>query len=404
MEPTKNTNSNNESSEPVFHGMPKPGQPLASTPRVKSNPLPSVAQTNRTPTPTPTQFRSQTPDAHPTFSEIMSSGATRPTAPTAPSNLPTSSSPSPFSAHSPSALDRIMNPNLAQNTAVPPTPVSPAPSSASVQTPVQPSVFKPYTPPASPVSKPVSAPTPAATATALNAMPTSGYKVGAPITNSYSNTNGIPPAPSASVTAAKLGNEVNAILNNQQNTSKKHKGTIAWIIGAILVLLLLAGGGYYWYTYMYLPSTLNTEETTQNPTGAMPVQTNTSSNNSLFPTSATKPPVATPPIAPSLVKPVATQTTTKTTKPAQTTKPTRVITPFNQAQRDAVSTYIYNNINKLAYPKSKTAYGVTDITFDGPDRAVVQYSDNKYSYTAIAVASIDTANKVSIVSFSLLEK
>lgn len=422
MEPTKNTNninaSNNEPLEPVFRGMPKPGQPLASTPRVNATASSPIA--------------------------------------TPPANLPTSNSfstqaplsASPFSAHAPSALDRLMNPNIDKQTpplstpsiSVPPTV---APQSGMMQSsvlhsnkpqvsvpqsqPIVPasSAFKPYTPPivntaSSSVPSPIATPNSATPTSTYASAPvssnsfTSGYKVGAPTQyppvqststsagisskpvgqSSSTYSNGIPPAPSANITAAKLGNEVNSILNSQQKTPKSHKGTLVLIISMIIVLILLAGGGYYWYTYMYSPSKENTTETTQNSPEDFYNQANTNNTNSAFPTAVTKPAVATQPVA------VPAKTTPVKTPP----KVTRVTTPFNQSQRDMVSSYIYSNINKFATPKSSASYEVTDVTFDGPDRAVVQYTNGNSSYTAVAVASIDTADNVRIVSFSLLEK
>jgi len=398
MEPTKNTNninaSNNESLDPVFRGMPKPGQPLTSIPRV--NPTPA-----------------QTPPS-PAFVNTSPSLIATP-----PSNLPTgSSSQTPFSAHSPSALDRLMNPSLAQNdsvpsvsstptTAIPPTrtPVSSSVSPAPMPTPTPASAssFKPYTPPSNlasafaPKPTPVaySASTPASQPT-VTVAPTSGYKVGAP--SEY------PAAPSANATAAKLGNEVHTLLNNQQSIPKKHKGTLALIISMIVVVLLLVGGGYYWYTYMYLPNKDNANESTQNDLNNSSNQNNTTGTQSAFPTAVTKPtvntsagtPVTTTPKPTTVAKPT-------TTKPATPPKVTRVTTPFTQAQRALVSSYIIANIGSIA-PRANGSYEVTDVTFDGPDRAVVQYTNGNNSYTAIAVASIDTSNNVRIVSFSPLEK
>lgn len=386
MEPTKN---NNESLEPVFRGMPKPGQPLTATPRVNAT-APSPIATPPANLPTSNSFSSQ---MAPSVSQ--------------------------FSAHAPSALDRLMNPNIDKQ--IPPTP---SPSA---------SVFKPYTPPVVNVpsstapltstqsSTPVSSQTPAYTPVYTSTSPstpassstfTSGYKVGAPTqyppaqsVSSSTYSNGIPPAPSANITAAKLGSEVNSILNNQQKMPKSHKGTLALIISMIVVLLLLAGGGYYWYTYMYLPNKETSKnETTQNePSQSSPDdfynQANTVNTNSAFPSAVAKPTVVT---QPATTPPKTTPAKVPTTKAP--TKVTRVTTPFNQSQRDMVSSYIYANINQFATPKSKVPYEVTDVTFDGPDRAVVQYTNGSKFYTAVAVASIDTADNVRIVSFSLLEK
>lgn len=396
--------SENEPLDPVFRGMPKPGQPLTSTPRVN---------------PTPTQT-----SPSPAFANTSPSPVATP-----PSNLPTgSTSQTPFSAHSPSALDRLMNPSLAQNSSVPPvsfassttippthtpvssSPISPAPTTP---TPASASTFKPYTPPTNPTSTftpkstfvppaPTATPAPVVASMstptsqpAVAVASTSGYKVGAP--SEY------PAAPSANATAAKLGNEVHALLNNTQPTPKKHKGTLGLIIGMIVVLLLLAGGGYYWYTYMYLPNKDNTTESAQSDLSDSSNQSNTTGTQSAFPTAVTKPTVNTSAGTPATTPKPTTVAKPTTTKPATPPKVTRVTTPFTQAQRALVSSYIIANIGSIA-PRANGPYEVTDVTFDGPDRAVVQYTNGNNSYTAVAVASIDTANNVRIVSFSPLEK
>lgn len=396
MEPTKNLstdmgginnmgNANIQPQDPVFRGMPKPGQPLASTPRVDAS--------------TQGAFGS----------------APRPVS--APSSQMASSTSSTFSAHSPSALDRLMNPSLAQNipqsapissqSSVSPSPSVPLSSqpkptpSYSAPTPASASVFKPYTPPAKPVSSPIpsSVPTQNFAQTASSVAPaasSTGQSFGSYSSNTYAS--GIPAAPSANITAAKLGSEVNAILNSQQKAPKSHRGTILLTVSLIVVLLLLAGGGYYWYTNMYLPNKESETSTLQNTQENFGNQTNTTNVNntrSAFPTAVTKPVVNT--------QPVATSTSVKPAPAKAPSKPTRITTPFTQTQRDQVSSYIIANINTIA-PRTGGSYEVTDVTFDGPDRAVVQYTNGRNSYTAVAVASIDTAGNIRIVSFSPLEK
>lgn len=407
MEPTKNSNLNASTSgsngvnntassqplDPVFRGMPKPGQPLTSTPRVE----------------TPSQ--------------------------------------GPFSAHSPSALDRLMNPSLGQNPVAPsPTaqkPIAPAPTptptsttfasqiptqnSQPTSTSTSASAFKPYTPPSRPAmsSLPNQNSSSISSASVLASSATnassSGYKVGTPTqypsaqpmqnpsVSSFGTqipnqtfgaySNGIPAAPSASVTATKLGSEVNAILNSQQKAPKSHKGTLVLIISMIVVLLLLAGGGYYWYTNMYLPSRENVTDNSETTQESSNPQNTVNNQRSAFPAAVTKPTV--------VAQPVSTSTNVKAVPPKAPTKTpskaTRVTTPFTQTQRDQVSSYIIANIGSIA-PKTSGTYEVTDVTFDGPDRAVVQYTNGRNSYTAVAVASIDTAGNIRIVSFSPLEK
>lgn len=377
MEPTKNTNNNNGnggSFEPAFHGMPKPGQSLASTPRVEPQ------------APAPSQPRSQTSPQTQTQAQPKTN----------------------FSAHTPSALDRIMNPNA--GAAVPP-PVSQAPQPVSTPAASMPSQtqsstpstsgFKPYTPPQSNVaasqssfsatqtsttfSKPVSTPAPSNFTSPSFGAP----KVGNPVSsNNFSNS--IPPSPSATVTSSKLSNEVNSILNSKPTEPAKHKNTLMLIIGAVILLLILVGGGYYWYAFMRTPG--QTEDVQNAGMNSDTANSSASRPASSFPSGVTQPNTARP------------STATTPTKPTTSAKVTRVTTPFNSTQRAIVGSYISTHINELAPTKSNIPYEVTDITFDGPDRAIVQYTNGQSSYAAIAVASIDTADNVRIMSFTLLDK
>lgn len=394
MEPTKNpinnggqtTGTGGNNSDPIFQGMPKPGQPLASTPKFSIPTSPS----------TPTPSHSVVP-------------------------------PSPFSAHAPSALDRIMNPNIdktpsvASSTSapvVPPVNAIPTPSH-SIPTPVtaSSSSFKPYTPPTQPVA-------PQTNQVHSASVPYTGQS-----TNSQSNmvhpTMSQPTMSSASVSntayktttppvaPATMMPKNSALIADgmvpttgalkPSGASGSHKSTIVLIISAIVVLLLLGGGAYYWYTTMATPSA-DVENSDQNSSAQNPNSSNKPVSS--FPTAVTSRPTNTSTSSPVMMqnnqsfKPA----TQPTTKPAAPTKVTRVTTPFTQSQRSIVSSYIETNINSFAIPKSRTSYEVIDVTFDGPDRALVQYTNGTASYTAIAVASIDTANNVRILSFSLLEK
>lgn len=170
---------------------------------------------------------------------------------------------------------------------------------------------------------------------------------------------------------------------------KKSQTTL--VISAIaVVLLLLAGGGYYWYSFIYMPAQSKNATKTNAPSSNQNQGNSAPKPSSVFPTAATKPVTSTVPVV--------------TTKPATPAKVTQVTTPFNSDQRAAVSSYIRNHIDELAFVKSRLPYGVTDITFDGPNRAIVQYSNGTNAYTAVATASIDTAGNVRILSFTGLDK
>jgi hypothetical protein len=356
MEPSKNTNnisaSNNEPLEPVFRGMPKPGQAF-------------------------------TPNSN-------------------------------FSAHTPSALDRLMNPNIDNQ-------VSPTPTSTQTQTPVSRatlskadslqsntlhsseessevvSTMKPsFTPseasntPASSSFKPYTVP-----------PVTSGYKVVTPASSASTFSS----APSTSVIAGKLGNEVNSILNRQQEIPKDNKKVYILSVGISLVLLLIAGGLYYWYTAFYLPNAKQSNVSLENQPSSSGVynQNTDTSRTSVFPSGVTRSTATSSAVsaAPTVAKQVKPTNQNVIVNPP---KNTRVAAPFTQTQRDIVSSYIFSNINALAPQKSKKSYEVTDITFDGPDRAIVEYTNGSSSYIAVAVATIEASGNVRVVSFSPLEK
>lgn len=379
---TLNTSTNsfgnaNPSLDPIFQGMPKPGQPLTSVPKISQVPADS-----------------------------------------------------PFQRSAPSAFDRLMNPNLDKvEKAVPynaphiPQPinatnVTASPSSA-IPTPA--SSFKPFTPtppatptvtpaptpkstayvpsssPFAPASTASAVPTPASTSTPAASMSSSPFST----SNSTYNSS-VPPTASSfytqqPVVSSTVKNSTPPVVNSPVFQSSNpitpiggspKKSGLGLIISSLVVLLLvLLGGGYYWYTTMYMPNRSNTADSL-NGMGDNALNSNTTSQqSSQFPSSVSKP--------------VNSTITTTTFAP---TKATLVVTPLNAKQRTAVSNFIFRNINSLAPIKSKKLYEVTDITFDGPDRAIVLYTNRTNSYAAVAVATIDTAGKVTITSFTALDK
>ncbi len=349
MEPTKNNNqSAGGSSEPAFQGMPKPGQPLA---------------------PTPT-----------------------------------------FSAHTPSAIDRILNPNISSESvdnyvhgATSKTVTNSASSASPIASnnPVNNSgAFKPYTPPTT-VSSPSVSPSPIFPKTAPTApvAQASGYKVGTSMgqTQGFSSNN---PPPihtpnKVSNTRTPISNPITnpTPLSSQQIIVKKKNPIVLWSIVAVVILLLI-GGGYYWYAFMYQPSQSSVNDENSNTGSQNGANSNGASNSgSLFPTGVARPAI-----------PAGSVSNTSPVRNPIPTTPTRVTTPFTSAQRDSVRAYIYANINSLSSVPSSVPFEVTDVTFDGPDRAIVDFTNGKASYTAIAVANIDTAGVVRVTSFALLEK
>ncbi len=166
-------------------------------------------------------------------------------------------------------------------------------------------------------------------------------------------------------------------------TVQKSSHTMLWIIIFLsAVFLALLGGAAYWYLKIYSPQNM-IEDTAST-------------------TTATKEPVAAAP------KAFAVPTRSKDVPSQATTKPQSVKTPevkaYNMSDKEKVSEYIKSHINSLSPKKSSSKFTVTDITFDGPDRAVVSYKNSRSAYSAVAVSYIDSKGNVKITSFTILEK
>ena len=306
----------------------------------------------------------------------------------------------------------------ASSSVVPPKPMQAPVTAAS--TPM--STFKPvstYVPPA-PASAPIggvqavphapSSPFNTSMPSAPKAAPSYATVQAPQVSNS---TYSIPTAPrpmapqasqvphmSPSVTASGLGGEVGRILNEKpQQAPSKSKGTLMMIVLIVAILAVLGGGAYYWYTNFYTqgPSQDSTATSSQ-PNNSRP---NTSQNTqSAFPAGIKNTPTPAPVVQQTNTKPGAMSKPTNTAaKPV-----VKGIVPFTSDQRDQVTSYIEANINKLTSVRSSVPFEVTDVTFDGPNRALVQYTNGKSSYTSLAVASIDNSGNVHIASFQLLEK
>ncbi len=203
-----------------------------------------------------------------------------------------------------------------------------------------------------------------------------------------------PPAPSANTTSdisstihkdpLIIDNEMLANETAKYNKSRASVGSGAshiylWAIISFVVLLAI-GGGAYWYFFM------------QGGASDMTDTANTNTQNSAFPAGA----INNNPAKPTTSAPVNTKPTV--------TKPATVTPALNGSQRDIIEAFIRKNINSISPRKSSIAFTVTDVTFDGPDRALVSYSNGNVSYTAVVVASVSATGAVRISSFTVLTK
>jgi len=172
-------------------------------------------------------------------------------------------------------------------------------------------------------------------------------------------------------------------------STSSHK--MLWLMVFLTMLFLAAiGGAAYWYFKVYSPllldnpvsPTVNSGPGLNPPRSAFPTGVNPNGNAAMPARATTSPRVLVP------AKPVRSQ----------------VVPAFSPAQQAEVSAYIKANINSLAPVKSSLGYTVTDMTFDGPDRGIVEYGNAKVHYAAVAVAYIDTSGNVHVTSFTILEK
>lgn len=341
-----------------------PTTPSTSAPRPMAS-VPTYKAVEPAPVSVPTPMPTSTPVAESAFRGMPKP----PVVNSAPSAAQSAFSPKPMQAPSNTA-STPMSTFKPVSSYVPPASSSQASSPFNTYSSTPVSNIPKSSPSFAPASTPAPSQTQASTYTTVRApqpMPMAPAKM--PINNTYS-----------------LGSEVSKILNQQPvaPARPKSKSTLIMIVLTLAILAILGGGAYYWYVTSY----------TQGPTGdssVTPAQNNTSktnqNNQSAFPAGVRNVPTST-------AKPTVTQP-----KPT-----TRTITPFTSAQRDQVTAYIKANINRLTSVKSPFPFRVTDVTFDGPDRALVQYTNGADSYTSLAIAAIDASGAVHIVSFELLEK
>jgi hypothetical protein len=225
-----------------------------------------------------------------------------------------------------------------------------------------------------------------------------------PLNNPFVGMNSARPSmPQHSIA---MGNDVVFENETTETTPVKKSGgghAVILTISILIILGILGGGAYYWYAYMggkdmvqkrLNPANDSVEGMEKSPVVEKPVPA--------FP-AAIRPTVST--TTPVVSKPAVVNTNTfapSAPKPVTTT-PKKTITTFGDAEKEIVSTYVSTNINKLSRVKSATGFSVEDIRFDGPNRAIVSYSDGDMSVSAVLNFTY-TNGSVKVNSFSILEK
>ncbi|HEY1037082.1 MAG TPA: hypothetical protein VGE62_00705 [Candidatus Paceibacterota bacterium] len=237
--------------------------------------------------------------------------------------------------------------------------------------PEQPAYAAPIITPVASASAPKPASSYAAPASS-HSTPSSAYGTAS---SSYSATSYGTPTPAytaaqkAALEAAASAASLNAAAADASVASQSHPMKNIWIAVITLVVFLLLGGAFAYYYFIGTSSGIT-----------MPVPVNQAGQNSgsSFPAG----------VRPSTTTPAA-------------TNPSGA---FSKSNRDLISDYIRANINTLSPRKATPAFAVTSISFDGPDRALVDYTNGRVSHTAAAVATVDSAGKVRVTSFIILEK
>jgi hypothetical protein len=183
------------------------------------------------------------------------------------------------------------------------------------------------------------------------------------------------------------------------------------IISTLLIVGLLGGGFYYWYFFMNGKTTLNgliasPEENTVDQ-GTIPAKT--APVNAQAPAASN--PVKNSQVVP--VKAVPAKTTvnasafagaeTATVQPKKTNTSTAPAV-FGSAEKEKITAYFADNINRLSPVKSRDSFAITDVEFDGPNRAIVSYSNSQQDISAVATVYLDKSGNVKVTGFSVLEK
>lgn len=185
---------------------------------------------------------------------------------------------------------------------------------------------------------------------------------------------------------------------------------IILIVSTLLIVGLLGGGFYYWYFFMNGKTVLNGLSTE-------PADT-TADQNTIPAKSApvnSQAPIAANPPKSNQVVPAKTNTPktnvnasafagaeTATAQPKKTN--TAAPVAFGSAEKEKITAYIADNINRLSPVKSRNLFALTDVEFDGPNRAIVSYSNSEYDISAVANVYLDKSGNVKVTGFSVLEK
>jgi len=176
--------------------------------------------------------------------------------------------------------------------------------------------------------------------------------------------------------------------------SVKKKSNVGFIVFVVIILLILIAGAGVWFLKPFDLSSLGSMfgMAGTNDTANIEEKVGSSAGvpngpNSAFPSGVVggKVPAATAPSAPVATAP----------------KPVTTSNTYTASDRSAVEDYLRQNINKIL---KSSGYVVDDVTFDGPDRAIVSYSKGSIARSAVATTRIDAAGKVVLTGFTVLTK
>ncbi len=297
-----------------------------------------------------------------------------------------------------------------------PAPVVPTPVPAvSFQVPAQPirpvSAFAPnptFAPTPTQFPTPTQIPTPTPTP-----VPTPAP---APVQSRFASApqNSYTPPPMPASTPSFNGSSMQANLQSsnsyikaQQVRQQQNKSGSRGILGIIIffVIVALAVVAFWFFVpadfsfskYLNLSNIIDSikgngaEEGTIEDKVANPAEQPAANQNSMFPTG--------------VINSGNTSNTSGTAKPSAPSAPVKPVTKtsntYSMSDQDKVSSFIRANINRIA---KTSGYVVTDVTFDGPSRAIVTYSKGNTVRSAIINTSIDSSGNVKITGFTPLTK
>jgi flagellar basal body-associated protein FliL len=173
-----------------------------------------------------------------------------------------------------------------------------------------------------------------------------------------------------------------------------NKHLVILIVSVIIIVAILAGGFYYWYANMGGRDVLRDSANTTQSTSNQKINTVPTQPTSAFPAGITQP-------VSNIAKPASPNSLFA--QPNANTKNTNT-KALSGADKEKIIAYISTNINRLSPEKSTYGFALDDVQFDGPNHAIISYSDSARSISAAVNVSINDSGSVRVSGFTVLTK